>query len=1448
NAFSATEHDITLTAAFEPGDYYASPLRIELLKNGAVVTDCGNPLDNADLTCTIARGFIVDRSATYTARTVLNDDTPFRMVSEPATLSFGQGVVAGYGLVPSTHSGSIPGGGGGGGGSSGGGLGGGGAIDIAGFLTGNFPKQISLNQDIDIPTGYVCESGAQLGFVLSQPARVTLKFNRLDQSGNPTPLAAYTPIDGEQRDAGLHELTLEPARLGPGDFAYTLEATAQDGTTEKHEGRVSNNVQRRDALPLAHSLVKGVDVFSGNATLVEEDIALAGRGPGLRLARSYASHQAGGDPGFVGAGWSVDLDNQVIATGCDERIMTGGAGQGQRFRPAGLEPDGARRFEALNGYHGVLLQHGGAYDYYAKDGTRYRFEQDDPAGPRVSYVEDVNGNRIVYTWEQNDGKPRVVRMSDSAGRQIDLTYTRRIATVPINGVPVEQHFMLLASARGPDGLLVAYEYDANGNLAKVTRIDGSGVGPRISEYDYRDYGWQAVGQGERLTYKRFGWRLIAARDGISQLARRYDYALGWSVASVGSEDWLEPEQRVFTLTEPDDGVTTFAYDGLRGSGPVASTVRDARAKATSYALNRYGATETETDPAGTKTTQWDFVALQPSREVDALGTVTEYAYDVYGNRTRETVTRGGDVRTRAWTYVSAAAFALPFVRDRVDMLTDARDIDTDHDYDARGNLVGITRGGVAEVYGVAANGDRTTRTDGRGKLWTMAYDANGNLAEARDPLRNVVRTQHDARGRRVSQTDANGGATTWAYDARDRVVRIAYPATAAGAAVETTTWNDLERTRRVVNARNFTTTTLFDGMGRPLEERSLIGVLKTAYDGNGNVVSTTDREGHVTTLVYDDANRLVEKREPENRTTTYDVDALGHVLRETVGERVTEYAYDDPQYRRTQVRRKLETDGGTTWVEETTRYDANGNAVESVDGEGRSTTRAFDDRDRMTSETAPLGRVVRYAYDGNDAKTTETRENPRGSGTQVRTFAYDDAGRMTGTTDAENGTRAQAYDANGNVVARTDARGNATTLRYDARNNLVERLGPEAGQRVGYAYDRNNNKVGETWANGRALVYTYDSADRLTRTDDGDGLVEERELDDDGLVTVQRDADGRTTTTTYDDLHRPRTQRLPGAATRTITTVHNIYGELESQTDPRGHVTTHDYDTLGRRVLTMFPMVDGEAATQRIAYDKAGNVVAETNARGQTTTYTVNALNQRERQVDPATPDGAYEQRWTYDAIGNALTHVDRKGVLSVTAYDKENREIGHARDGRILDTLVRDGEGNVTILRDALGRETRTTYDRANRKLREVRPLQAESAWTYTSEGDVATSTDADGRTTGYTYTKRRQLETQTLASETTTHEYNGSGQPTKKERPNGKAWTYTYDDAGRLKTVVDPLDHATTYGYDASNNRTSVTDANDHETTFAYDARNRLAGKTYPGGDAYVWKYDGDGNRTRI
>jgi YD repeat-containing protein len=204
--------------------------------------------------------------------------------------------------------------------------------------------------------------------------------------------------------------------------------------------------------------------------------------------------------------------------------------------------------------------------------------------------------------------------------------------------------------------------------------------------------------------------------------------------------------------------------------------------------------------------------------------------------------------------------------------------------------------------------------------------------------------------------------------------------------------------------------------------------------------------------------------------------------------------------------------------------------------------------------------------------------------------------------------------------------------------------------------------------------------------------------------------------------------------------------------------------------------VDGVAAVARSRDDLVGNLVAQVNARQQETTFVYNDLNQRISQTDPqACGNSPCTQSWSYDSEGNVLSHRDRRGVLSVSAYDLENRLAGQSRAGLVLQTVPRDAQGNVSEQRDALNRLTVFDYDKANRKTRQATAGAVEN-WTYTPLGDALTEVDADRRTTTYAYTERRFLASESLAGETTHYEYDGNGHRTRLRRPNDEASTRIY------------------------------------------------------------------------
>lgn len=1456
--YSTTTRDLQLNANVRPDTYVAAPMQMQLRADGEVVEDCAAPFSGGNLVCLFYRGLRIDRSKTYTATTVLNEGTPFRMESAATTLRFDQGIIAGYGFSTpklSAAHGGVPAN----------------AATLIQVINDQYPKELDKSVDLDVSAGYACVQGTPLLYVLSQPASVSLKFFSMDNMGNTNTIPDWIALENVDQQAGLQQVLVDPRELSVGVYKFELTARTFDGTVEQHAGVIKSHHSSFDALTLSHTLIKGVDLYSGGAVISETDIAIEGRGPALTLQRTYASH-AGDELGFLGRGWSADLDGQVLANECGQRIVKGPGGQGQRFEPAGQLPDGSLTFTALFGYHGTLVQRGGSYDFYSKDGTHYHYGQDDAEGPRLSYVEDTNGNRLTYSWEMNQGKPRVSNITDAAGRRIDLHYETIRVSRRSYGIEVIDLFTLLGGATGPGGLQIGYRYDDNANLIEVVRKDSSALGARYSNYEYQDFGDVVHSDpAGRPKTTRIGSRLTRAKDPLQQIERYYSYEMHWAAVQPpgGVSTQFRPEMRVKDLQEPDQGWTNLTYWGQRGLAPVQTEVRDGLGKLTVYDMNVFGGTELVTDPLQHPThTTWNVQHRSPETTTDALQRKTTYTYDDAGNTLSELVESPHGNLTRSWTYYQAGDFAKPYIKNRVKTATDARGKVATYAYDERGNPTSLERGGIVESDTYTANGDRDTHTDGDHKVWKFRYDDYGNVREAETPLRHVVQTGYDERSRRTSLTDANLNTTRWKYDARDRVVETTHPLTAAGPAIERTVYNDYFNRSTTTTPRGIVIVRQLDKMGRLSTEEHGPYTRGLSYDKAGNVLSEYDFDHSLVKYEYDDAHRVSKRHEfgdseqSIERTTVYAYDDLGHVTRETVGSgpdasdepRVREYRYEDPNYNRTHVLRQLTDDAGTRWITESSDYDANGNVELLVDAEGRETRREYDDRNRLVTETAPLGKVTTLTYNGRDAKRTETRSNTGGSGAQVREWIYDDAGRQTTAVDALGERQQQEFDANGNVTLRRDARGYPTSYHYDARNNVTEETGPEAGQVSTYGYDKDNNRIQETLANGRILSHEYDDRGRRTYSHDREGDVEERIYSGGGLLAIARDAEGRETRNFYDRLKRLVRVVLPsdggGGAARELVYTHTIHGEVKTETDARGATTTHAYDTLGRRTSTLFPVVEGVVAKTAQRYDDVGNVIAQVNAREQTTDFLYNDLNQRTEQLDAEScVSGRCRQSWTYDTEGNTLTHTDRRGILSVSAYDKENRLLGQSRDGLILQTIERDANGNARYQWDALNRRTAFTYDKANRKTEEVRAALATEHWTYYPLGDIHTHTDADGRTTTNTYTLRRFLESSSLAGETTRYTYDLSGNRKTLQRPKGEptTWHFDYDPAGRLKSVTDPLAHATIYGYDRNNNRTGVTDANQHYTEFHYDARNRLSGKTYPGGASWQWRYDGDNNRVR-
>ncbi len=1325
----------------------------------------------------------------------------------------------------------------------------------------NVSSSVFVSQDVDVVNDRVCSQPDRFTFGLNRQAQVTLTVHGVirhpdgssEQDGSEIQL-----ISNQTYDQGEHGVDVLPVDLPPGEYEYELRGVAAaDGAVEVRRGFVRSSYRERNALPVGHVLVEGVDLFDGHLVLQRQDLSVPGRGVALDLSRAYAS-TAGGDPGPLGLGWTHSYDSKLFVTPCGEVVISGGDGSGARF-----VDDGNGGLRPLAGQHGTLVANAEdqTFDYFSKSGNHYHYRQGRGSEWVLDRIEDPNGNTTRLDYEASPVDPetlRLVSVEDPAGRRLRFTWESRTF--------YQWDGDVITRVEGPAGLSISYFYDGWGNLVRAEREPHEDGSPsRVESYDYELQPDNAYDDRHVL---------VAVHDEVG--GGETDYT--WEKGALGLQGSVQvPRAFVTSVTRPEGGSSQFSYTlaDLAAREPESTAVvTDPRGEETSYVLNRYGSPLTITDPLGhTETMEWAPDDIVVTARTDGRGVRTESTYDDDANLLTESVDVtdfDGTAHTyvRRFTYAPESAFSVPGIKNRVATATDRNGDVTTFTYDGRGNrLSEVVEGTDHEVHSTyLPNGDRAATTDPRGYVTTFGYDAYGNLVKTTDPLGGVASAEWDVRGRPVNRTDALGRVTRIEYDTLDRPVRRVLPQVDGEPAPpeETLEYRDADRQLVATDAAGRVTTTDFDLEGRTVRiENPESAVKELEYDPAGNKTlesswfdASTPRFD--TTYTYDAAGRLSRTDEPLGKTTEVAYDEVGNVTRQTLTDRAapgfapreTLYAYDALN-RRIRTERQLESTSAVTRV----RYDGVGNAVLSVDPLGRETRTTYDPLHRVTRIEEPEWqegepKVTRFAYDPSGNRTEQVRENVPQD--QVRRSEYDALNRLVSQTDAEGAETVFEYDAVGNRVRTIDPLLNVRSFVYDARNRLIAERShldrvtePATVVETGSSYDAVGNRTEERWPNGDVVTHSYDGLNRLTATADSLGPMMTASYDARGNRVRETDANGNVTERDVDALDRVVEERLPEG--RTVSTEWDVAGNRVATTDANGNRRTFRYDRLNRLVETTDPAPFGYTTGR--TYDLVGNRLTETDRRGNTWTYEYDALNRRVTATDPA-PLG-YTVTSTYDAVGNRLTETDRRGIVTATRYDRENRPVEVKRSGVVISSTEYDAAGNRRFVTDADGNITGYEYDERNLVTAEDRPLAAITRYRMDEMGDRVQSTDPEGRVSHFTYDARRRLVSETDgAGQTTAYEFDGNGNRTLLRRPEGQEWLYRYDGADRLSEVENPLGEVTAYTYDSNGNRLTTTDANGHETSFSYDALDRLASKTYPavGGvsASETYEYDANGNLT--
>lgn len=533
-------------------------------------------------------------------------------------------------------------------------------------------------------------------------------------------------------------------------------------------------------------------------------------------------------------------------------------------------------------------------------------------------------------------------------------------------------------------------------------------------------------------------------------------------------------------------------------------------------------------------------------------------------------------------------------------------------------------------------------------------------------------------------------------------------------------------------------------------------------------VCTTDSCSESAAFTYD-ANGFPDLVNDFNGRTNYDYNAKGQIVQriDAVGsnyERKTQIdwhlAFDVP------TEERVYDKSGNLWSKRQWTYNARGQEltatqVEPVTGQSRTTTAAYcESADVQASRCPIVGQLVRVDGPRTDVSDVST----------VAYYAQDDTGCATtggscnyrkGDTWKETNALGQVteylrYDRSGRILSAKDPNDVISDVEYDSRGRMVRQI------------VRGDNPTAET--DDAITTMEYDSTGRLKKVTDPDGVFTRFDHDAAGRVIDIFDSSGNRIHYTLDNEGRPEktdVQDSAGTITRTLTTLRNQLGWVNTVKDAYGRTTTTSYWKNGKPNYT-------------------------TDALGTQSSRQTDELNRPSGTILNVNRPPANGSRYDYDNGGELAAVTD--ALSRQTLYDR-NRfgdllSLTSPATGTTTNTY--DSGGNLKSSTDAAGRVSNFTYDALGRKLTSTYPADATLAVTHTYDSAPAVCATDERLTVG-------QLVRTIDGSGRTEYCYNRYGRISRKVHIiNGQTFVsrYEYSKAGRLAATTYPSGMRVTYG----------------------------------------------------
>jgi|GEM_PF-1762997 len=626
----------------------------------------------------------------------------------------------------------------------------------------------------------------------------------------------------------------------------------------------------------------------------------------------------------------------------------------------------------------------------------------------------------------------------------------------------------------------------------------------------------------------------------------------------------------------------------------------------------------------------------PNDEISATGVVTRHLYDDLGRRTQTTVNHGAS---------------------NSDLIHVTKYVDDDPETE---DFVG---GSVFDISGFKPK----QVTDTRGFVTRFEYDdlyrvTKKTLTDTRYSPEQIIitKTEYDPVGNAVAQIDPLGRRTAIVYDGLRRPVKVIHPWDAQTPAAFTETfYTPGSQVWKTIDEMGSTVAMFYDNAGREIQkvmppvlnhatQTLLSPVTYLAYDGNGNVIESTDALGNVVKTIYDSRNRPWKILHPpvmdaqtglmKRPETITSYDAAGRTTGTTdpLGN-FTETKYD-------RAGRVLQVIGPPIGLQThitTSTYDAAGNVLTVTNAEDQTVTNVYDAHNRLTKTTDAALIENHFLYDkaGNRTLVSDGLS-------QESLFDYDAQNRLLSQEFANHDSWTYGYDKV-NKTSQKDAKNVTTFYGYDARNRLKTLTAPDIERIMTYDKAGRLTKVTETGRPQALVSNSYDAIGWL-RAETSQGVTHTYGYDLAGNRVNADYGTGRTVAIAYDALNRPST------------------------ISEDGRITSYGYDLAGRALV----LIAGNGQATENVYDALGRLTGRKLFASATERTDAGILA---------------EFGWGHDAIGNVTAHseqwkanVSRPAGLRSTSmlYDEANR---------LTTETINDPASGITM--------TAYTYDKANNR-----------------------------------------------------------------------------------------------------------------------------------------------------